>query len=111
MSLGDDLALAWKHLAASGPAQEGWQTISITSDRAAHLLAGRRFPGNEEALLVGFPGLLIARRDIPKESEGFTVESVTLNGSDVAWLAVTRKSGSNLDLFQKMIRELAEITL
>lgn len=111
MSLGDDLALAWKHLAASDPTQEGWRTISITSDRGAHLLAGRRFPGNEEALLVGFTGLSIARMDIPGESEGFAVESVTLNGSDVSWLAVTRKAGSNLDLFQKMIRELADITL
>jgi len=108
--LGDELEFAWKHLAAGDPHGQGWQTIPLSPDRSLHLLAGRRFPENQQALLVGFPGLRIARKDIPSESEGFYVESVTMPGSaGVAWLALTRKSGSGADLFHKMAAELAEI--
>ena len=109
MPLGDELELAWKHLGAGDPHQEGWQTISVTSDPSLHLLAGRHFPDNEQALLVGFPGLKVARKDMPTESEGFIVEGVTIPGSSATWLAVTRKAGSGLDLFQNMAADLAEV--
>ena len=54
----DEFALAWHSL--SGSAQEpGWRMIAIAPAGACMLSAGRRFPGNEEALLAGFSAATI----------------------------------------------------
>lgn len=52
----DRLRAAWWALAGQSE-DEGWRTIPIESSGARQLLAGRQFPGNEEAILVGFSSI------------------------------------------------------
>src|SRR5688572_29231179 len=49
-SEGEELVAAWRALAGD-QAAEGWRTIPIVPVGPCRLLAGRHFPGNEEALL------------------------------------------------------------
>ena len=51
----DECAVAWHSLSGTGD-EPGWRTIPVTPAGRCQLSAGRRFPGNQEALLASFPG-------------------------------------------------------
>ena len=61
----DECAVAWHSLSGTGD-EPGWRTIPVTPAGRCQLSAGRRFPGNQEALLASFPGasLPAASREI-----------------------------------------------
>lgn len=106
--LSNEFSLAWASL--SGEATElGWRTIPITPAGHCKLSAGRRFPGNQEALLVGFAFVSILSTEKLPEGQGFTVERINLPGETRTWLALTRKDNGSIELFMAMVRDITEM--
>lgn len=100
--LNNEISLAWASL--SGEATEpGWRTIQVTPAGNCTLSAGRRFPGNQEAILVGFASVSIPAAERLPEGQGFTVERVNLPGNALTWLALTRKENGGIELFLTMV--------
>ena len=64
------LQSAWRALAGIDSA-EGWRTIPISVEGPCRLLAGRHFPGNEEAILISFPSVRYTRRQRSAAGAGF----------------------------------------
>jgi len=98
---------AWRAL-VGGHAGEGWQTITIELDAPCRFLAGRHFPGDMEAILVGFRDIKIpSQSDLPR-GQGFEVSRLAKDplGGSHSWLALTRRDGGNLDLFAWMVEDV-----
>jgi hypothetical protein len=98
-----EIAAAWRAL-EGGERSEGWRTIPIAASSPAPVLAGRRFPENQEALLVGF-----SVRDPPiqqslPQGRGFEVANVELGEQHRhrRWIALARSPAGRLDLFTMM---------
>jgi hypothetical protein len=97
---------AWRALA--GAAGEGWRGIPVASIEGIRILAGRRFPGNEEAVLFGMPGYKRPPSDQLPSGRGFDVVRVSLKheDSDLRWIGISRQRSGSLDLFILMITDL-----
>lgn len=102
----NEFILAWGSLSGSAD-KPGWRTIPIASPAGCALRAGRRFPGNEEALLAGFPSSVIPVAEKLPEGQGFTIERVDLHGDGKTWLALTRKQSGSVELFLTMACDVA----
>lgn len=93
--------LAWNSL--SGTKDEpGWQLIAVDPVGLVSVEAGRRFPGNEEAVLASFPkGALPAAEKLP-DGQGFTVERADPYCDGRVWLALARRAHGSAELFAAM---------
>lgn len=101
------LLTAWRALASTSPDGDGWRTIPLGKD--AGIRAGRHFPGNEEALLVGFNGVTVPTNDHLPHGKGFLVASVDLNDASYHhWIALSRRPDGSLDLFTAMVLDMIE---
>ncbi|MFN8996613.1 MAG: PD-(D/E)XK motif protein, partial [Pseudomonadota bacterium] len=102
------LAAAWRAL--SGQGEPGWRTIPLGAIGAVQVLAGRRFPGNEEAVLFGIPGYRRPANEQLPAGRGFEVLRVTLKDKDEEprWLGVNREAQGSFDLFAMMITDLLD---
>lgn len=96
------LGTAWRALSGE-EAGEGWRTIAIKLNSPCRLLAGRHFPGDREAILVGFSCIRMPLSHLPR-GHGFEVSRVSndLLGGKRSWLALARRDGGDLDLFVRM---------
>jgi hypothetical protein len=93
--------LAWTSLSATRE-EPGWQLIAIDPAGPVSVEAGRRFPGNEEAILASFPkGSLPPVEKLP-DGQGFAVERADPYGDGRVWLALARRSHGSADLFAAM---------
>ncbi len=102
----DEFVLAWGAL--SGEAgREGWRSIPVVSAGPCVLMAGRRFPGNEEALLAGFRGVSIASAEKLPEGGGFEVSRSDPHNDGKTWIALTRKESGSVELFAEMVGDVA----
>lgn len=100
----DELLSAWRALGGSAGSAEGWSTIPLALTRPRRLRAGRHFPGNEEALLVGFDSVSVPPAAQLPQGQGFLVSQIDL-GTDCSgtlWLALSRRTGGSLDMFTMM---------
>lgn len=99
----EELLAAWRALAGNQEG-EGWRTIPVAHGGPCRFLAGRRFPGNEEALLVGFNSVRVPPGYHLPEGHGFLVSQASLagDGVDRVWIALGRQSAGSLDLFAMM---------
>jgi hypothetical protein len=99
----EELLAAWRALAGNQE-EQGWRTIPVAHGGPCRFLAGRRFPGNEEALLVGFNSIRVPPGDYLPEGRGFLVSRASLagDGADRVWIALCRQSAGSLDLFAMM---------
>lgn len=106
-SEGAGLRAAWRAL-AGGDQIEGWRTISIASPGTCRIVAGRRFPENEESLLVGFSTAVVPPTDQLPRGHGFHVSraDVTATGLQGSWISVSRNATGSLDLFALMAEDL-----
>ncbi len=103
----DGLRAAWDALSGPG-AEPGWRTIVLDGPLRHRVLAGRRMPGNEEAVLVGFGSVrLPPDRSLP-QGNGFQVANLgqVVSGSEESWLALARKAGGQGDLFTWMASDV-----
>ena len=71
--------LAWSSLdgAIDG---SGWRTIAVEAAGPIAIHAGRRFPENQEAMLVRFPTLKFGSSAKLPDGQGFSVEHVDPRG-------------------------------
>ena len=100
----DELLSAWRALGGSAGGTEGWSTIPLALTGPRRLRAGRHFPGNEEALLVGFTTVHVPPAAQLPQGQGFLVSQIDLGaeGGGVLWLALSRRTGGSLDMFTMM---------
>lgn len=101
------LQTAWRALAGEGR-DEGWRTIPIEPVGPRQLLAGRRFPGNEEAILVGFNLVNTPEDKHLPQGQGFRVENVEhkVCGDAHLWIALSRRPAGSLDMFTRMAENI-----
>lgn len=99
----EELLAAWRALTGNQEG-EGWRTIPVAHGGPCRFLAGRRFPGNDEALLVGFNSVRVPTGDHLPEGRGFLVSRASLagDGADRVWITLCRQSAGSLDLFAMM---------
>ena len=106
-----ELLAAWRALDDQGhDVIEGWATIPITTGGPCLLRAGRYFPSNQEALLVGFRNISFSRKDHLPQGHGFLVSRAELE-SDFTWFALSRQSSGSSELFSMMVKDIIDIVL
>ena len=100
----EEIAAALRAL-ANGGAEEGWRSIAISGLSGNRLLAARRFPSNEEALLVCFTSIMLPQPGQLPQGSGFRVERTSPSDSG-KWLALVRQPAGSLDLFSRMVADI-----
>jgi hypothetical protein len=103
-----DLATAWRALASLVKTEDGWQTIPLVTQLSCRLLAARHFPGNEEAILIGFRSPHIFSNQQLPEGSGFLVLLVD-PGPDMdnfKWIALLRQQTGSLEIFTMMTSDI-----
>lgn len=106
---GAEFQSAWRALAAgNASATEGWRTIAIGSGAPCSFRAGRRDPGDEEALVVGFRGIRIPDAERLPQARGFAVTRADLGVETAShdWVALCRNSVGSLELFCMMVGDI-----
>jgi len=103
LSKREELETAWRALAGY-QSEEGWSTIPVGTLSPCRLLAGRHFPGNEEALLVGFRSVRTPPMEQLPKGLGFLVSKVEIgaDGAGYSWIALCRQQAGNTDFFALM---------
>ena len=104
--LSDAFEMAWKSLSGTS-AESGWRTIALDPAGSISIHAGRRFPENQEAMLVRFPTAVIGAVDKLPDGRGFSVERVDPKGDGHTWLALACKSQADTGRFCAMACEVA----
>lgn len=102
----DEFVAAWEALSGSG-AEAGWRGIPVARAGVCELMAARRFPGNEEALLARFPTARPSSSERFPEGKGFEVLRADPFGDGMTWIALTRKESGSTELFAEMVSDVA----
>ena len=102
----DEFVMAWGALAGISDMQ-GWRSISVAPAGSCTLMAGRRFPGNHEALLAGFSEVSLPFAENLPAGNGFEVCRADPHGDGRSWIALTRRESGSLDLFTEMVADVA----
>ena len=104
----DDVLNAWKALSGSYE-EEGWRSIPIVNLDNCTILAARKFPGNEEAILLGFTSARVQPTRLLPQSKGFKIEKSALPSNtnvDQEWLSLVRQPQGDLGLFSQMVSDI-----
>lgn len=101
----DEFVAAWEALSGSGT-EAGWRGIPVARAGACELVAARRFPGNEEALLARFPTARPSSSDHLPEGKGFEVVRADPFGDGMTWIALSRKESGSPELFLEMVGDV-----
>lgn len=102
----DEFVMAWAALSGNS-SEEGWRSIPIAPAGPCILMAGRRFPGNEEALLAGFTTARVPAAEKLPEGRGFEVSRADPHGDGKTWIALTRRESGSQELFAEMVGDVA----
>ena len=102
----EDFLAAWEALSGSC-AEAGWRGIPVARAGVCDLMAARRFPGNEEALLARFPTARPSSSDRLPEGKGFEVVRADPFGDGMTWIALSRKESGSPELFAEMVGDVA----
>lgn len=103
----ETLAAAWRALAGSLDS-DGWRTITVNNREDCRILAGRHFPSNEEAVLVGFFEVRIPPKEHFPEGKGFVVKVADLKVEPEArtWFVLQRQAAGSLEMFTMMAADI-----
>ncbi len=106
----NDLRAAWRAL-SGGHDSEGWKTIPVATTAPCVLFAGRRLPGDEEALMVGFRNINAVPDSQLPQGHGFEVSRLPadLTGGDRFRVALARRPGGSPELFAMMAEDLLRL--
>lgn len=96
-----DFLFAWGSLAGDDQ-ESGWRTIPIDAAGTVLIRAGRRFPGNEEAVLFHFSTASIPATEALPNGQGFSVDRADPHNDGSMWLALTRRPNGSPELFGLM---------
>ena len=102
-----ELESAWRALAGES-GLEGWRTIPIAGQFRCRILAGRHFPGNEEAVLFGFSSVPIPAATGFPVGHGFAVRTVDLGDvfGGCTWFGLVRQTAGRLEFFEMMANDV-----
>lgn len=103
--INEELAAAWRALAGSDGASEGMRRIAVSGLEGGRLQAARRFPGNREALLIGFESVALPPVATLPAATGFRVERIA-PGLPGNWLALVREEEGGIELFSRMATDV-----
>lgn len=103
----DEFVVAWDALSGRDSGSGGWLGIPVTPSGTCPILAARKFPGNEEAILVCFPFAGIPSAEKLPDGRGFEVVRADPKGDGKTWLALSRKESGNPELFAEMVGDVA----
>lgn len=106
-----DILGVWKALPGNS-ATPGWRTIDLVKQTGScRIKAARHTPGNEEAVLVGFATKKIPAVSQLPQGQGFRMERAALGelGGTHQWLAIVRQPAGNLELFAKVVSDIAHM--
>jgi hypothetical protein len=102
-----ELLTTWRALTGKDT-RTGWRTISIVRGPAFEVLAGRRFPNNEEAVLVGFKEIRSPPIEELPNGRGFGV--IPAEPDDrfphFVWIALYRQPAGSLELFSTIAEDI-----
>jgi hypothetical protein len=101
------LRTAWRALGGN-TGEGGWRTIALEMKGNCRLLAGRYFPGNEEAILVGFRSVSVPQDKYLPQGHGFRVNRIERNivADGHAWVSLVRLASGNFDMFALMAEDI-----
>jgi len=101
------LRAAWRAL-VGGTGEGGWRTIPLEMKGNCRLLAGRYFPGNEEAILVGFRSVSVPQDKNLPQGHGFRVNRIERNilADGHVWVSLARLAAGSLDMFALMAEDI-----
>jgi hypothetical protein len=101
------LRAAWRALDGS-TGEGGWRTIPMEMKGNYRLLAGRYFPGNEEAILVGFRSVSVPQDKNLPQGHGFRVNRIERNivADGHVWVSLARLTAGSLDMFALMAEDI-----
>jgi hypothetical protein len=104
----DQLDAAWEALDSEYEAL-GWRTIHMKLASPCRVMAGRHYPGNEEALLIGFQAVHPPPDNQLPQGRGFLVTRIA-GGPEPAgaadWFCLSRKMTGSIDLFRLMAKDI-----
>lgn len=98
---------AWRAL-ESLVEPEGWRSIPISFNGNCNLQAGRHYPANLEALLIGFRSIALPAVSALPQAKGFGVERISIGNSD-RWLALARHPEASQELFTRMVVDIVDL--
>ena len=101
----EEFAVAWQALSGKGDGT-GWRCIAVSPAGPCPLLAARRFPGNEEALLAGFRTVKAPPKELMPEGVGFEVAREDPHGDGNTWIALTRKDAGSEEMFAEIVQDV-----
>lgn len=101
----EEFGIAWQALSGKGDGT-GWRCIAVSPAGPCPLMAARRFPGNKEALLVGFCTVKAPPKDLMPEGVGFEVAREDPHGDGNTWIALTRKDAGSEDMFAEIVQDV-----
>lgn len=104
----DEFVAVWDALSDSST-EVGWCGIPVAGAGECELMAARRFPGNEEALLACFPTASPGMSDHLPEGKGFEVVRVDPFDDGKTWIALSRKESGSPELFAEMVGDVAGV--
>ena len=105
-----DLTSAWRALDGHSSGA-GWKVIEIFSSGNCCVKAGRRGVTNEEGLLIGVRGSILATKAQLPRGQGFSLVTTELLGSapDLNWFALMRHEHGAPELFTKVAVDLVAL--
>jgi len=106
-ALTDRLHSAWRAL-GGGTHGDGWRTIPVDVAAPCQVLVGRRFPGDEEAVLVGFRFPSSRSFGALPVGRGFRVERPEgqFLGGAHEWFSLSRQATGGLEMFATMAADV-----
>lgn len=106
----DEIQLVWNSI-QTAQGTSGWNTVAVLPCQPSRFRAGRNFPDQCEALLVGFRASVISKNEKLPEGFGFHVTHVNFEQDGLVWLALTRSPKGNLELFLAMVSDVLHAIL
>jgi hypothetical protein len=101
----DEFEVAWSALSGSD-SSIGWRCIAVSPSGSCPVMAARRFPNNDEAILVGFTSDIAPPKDSLPNSIGFEVSREDPLGDSKTWIALSRKDSGSPEMFSEMVCDI-----
>jgi hypothetical protein len=106
----DEIRLAWVSISRDIDTP-GWKTVAVLKEYPGRFRAGRNIPEGNETLLASFRVANFPRAQKLPESIGFIVTRVDATQDGLIWLALTKTTNGNLELFSAMVSDVVQTAL
>lgn len=105
-----DILAFWRGLSGN-ESRPGWRFIDLLEAGGCKVKAARYSPGNEEAILLGFPTMKIGANTLLPKGQGFRMEQAQLGevSGGYLWLAIVRQPAGSLELFAAVASDVVRL--